>query len=330
MNVFKVSIKPSSFFTGTFSSFTIFGALCWALKWLFGKDKVEEFIEKIRRCKIVFSSPMPEGYVFKPFLLPAQIEKKEIENIDPEFKENSKFRNFIKYFKKLKFIPWEIFSSVLEGKIKNESELAVEILKFCKNKKIDFFEFCDGLTNIAKTIVFPHAKLDRITHTTSYGGTFFFEEGVYFVKNLYFLLAVSSEEEIRNITTALKFLQDWGFGGNKSTGFGVFSYEIEKFPYVDEYVNQKGQYCIILSPSFIEPNVDFENSFYDLKVYKGIMESDLGRYFWKPKFYYFTEGSLLALKDVNKFPGTIYQIEEDLVQYGIGFPIYLRGLTHEN
>jgi CRISPR-associated protein Csm4 len=216
LKVFKFILKPESYFSEKLSSFTIFGALCWAVRFLYGEKELSRLIESVKKGEFLLSSAMPridgKDYVFKPILKPEHLKEEKI-GITGE----SEFRNFIKKFKKLSFVSIDTLMDVANGRISDDNSLAEKV----KNEVDKDFSplFLQSL---------PHAKINRITNTTSEGGEFYFEESFFFMSEIYFLLAVEDEENAERVESALKLLQDWGIGGNRSIGFGCFSFRMER------------------------------------------------------------------------------------------------------
>ena len=79
LKVFKFILKPESYFSEKLSSFTIFGALCWAVRFLYGEKELSRLIESVKKGEFLLSSAMPridgKDYVFKPILKPLSSSK---------------------------------------------------------------------------------------------------------------------------------------------------------------------------------------------------------------------------------------------------------------
>lgn len=321
--VFKVILKPLSCFTSEIFPHTIFGALCWTLNYLYGNKEegkgVSELIRLVKEGKLLISSLMPiidgELYVFKPILKPERIEMEELGLQNGGENEESEFRNFIKRFKKLSFVPFSVLEKVAEGEIKSDRELMLALGR----------EFRD--VSPFASLALPHAKLNRITNSTSEGGELYFEESIIFKSDVYFLVVVKEENAVDNVLIpTLRLLQDWGIGGNRSAGFGSFSFKIERENRFEKLINRRGRKFITLSPVVATDRIDYENSFYDIKTYKGAMESGYQDFLWKPKIFYLKAGSLIKLKEGSRFAGALIKPfkEVELYHYGFEFPIYIK------
>ena len=322
------------------SSHTIFGALCWALKSLSGEESLNSFLKEVKEGNFLLSSFMPlvngEELVFRPLLKPALLneifEKWEI-------KDETEQRNLIKAIKRLPFIPFSIFKEVAEGKIKSDDSLAEEIFKkFSEEENAESVsegikKYLKNMRELSSDSVIPHAKINRITGSTSYGGEFFFEESKIFEGNFYFLIAVSSEEFLNDyIGPSLRLIEDWGIGGNRSVGSGNVKFrKIERAQNFEDLINRKSSKFVTLSPVIATTKINYEESYYDLKAFKGAIESGYLPFVWKPKFFYLKEGSVIKLKKNKDFAGTLFKPFEDknLYHYGLEFPIYIQEKENE-
>jgi CRISPR-associated protein Csm4 len=319
--VFRFILKPIGYFSTELSSFTIFGALCWAVRYLYGEEKVLELIRLVKDKKFLLSSAMPwidgKDYIFKPILKPEHIKKEDI-----GIEDEGKFRNFIKKFRKLSFVPFDTLIKVTEGEIKSDRDLMISLKKEI-DKEISLFSF----------LSLPHAKLNRITNSTSEGGEFYFEESLFFKFKIYFLAAVKDENHIDGIIApSLKLLQDWGIGGNRSIGFGSFSFEVKRTEEFEKFINQKGRKFITLSPVVATDRIDYRESFYDIKTYKGAIESGYKEFLWKPRIFYLKGGSLIKLKEGREVAGALLKPFEniELYHYGLEFPVYIKESQDES
>ena len=320
LKTFSVTLEPVGYFSSKLSSYTIFGAICWAVTFLYGEREISELINLVKTGGFFLSSSMPivdgKHYVFKPILKPEHIEMEDVNFlISRGDNKDSEFRNLIKKFKKLPFVPSDILKKVAKGTIKSDKELILNLGKGIEETS----PFVD--------LALPHAKLNRITNSTSEGGEFYFEESLFFKSKVYFLVAVEEDNILNDlIIPSLNLLQDWGIGGNRSVGFGNFSFKANREEKIDEFINGNSREFITLSPVVATDRIDYERSFYDIKTYKGTMESGYQDFLWKPKIFYLQAGSLIRLKENSKFAGALIKPFEgiELYHYGLEFPIYIK------
>ncbi|WP_457680694.1 type III-A CRISPR-associated RAMP protein Csm4 [Thermovibrio sp.] len=324
--VYKIVIEPKSYFTSTLPAYTIFGALCWAIRFLKGEDALEEFIEEAKEGKVLLSSAMPkvgdEELFFKPVIKPERIEKEDLTG-SPSSIKDSEFRSFIKYFKKVRFIRRELALGVINRKIKGEKELAKELFRFWNEK--------DSFSILLEAI--PHAKIDRILGTTAGSGELYFEEAYRFKGQkikLFFFVALKNDSILNDyILPGLKLLEDWGIGGNKSIGFGDFSLEGEETDSeIASILNRRGKTFTTLSPVLPKDSFLLKKSYYNLSTYIGTFESGFIQKLWKPKLFYLLEGSTLELQNSVNEPGFLHKVAEVdgkfYYQYFLPFPLYWR------
>ncbi len=256
-----------------------------------------------------------EPWFFKPSLEPEHIPPEELGFNKDDKEEMSYFRILIKEFKKLPYVPFPVLEKVLEGKVKTDRELFLEVKTLLQEK---------NLPTIVLTSL-PHAKVNRISGSTAEGGEFFFEESYYLPSNLHFLIAVSEESFFeKTIIPALKLLQDFGLGGNKSIGFGSFSFSYERYRALEPSLNSKEKKFITLSEVVATNKINYEKSFYEIETYKGTVESGYKDYLWKPKVFYLKAGSLISLKESEVSAGALMKIDDELYHYGLEFPLFIK------
>jgi len=322
MFVYEFRIKPCGFFTELISSHTIFGAISWALFHL-EKESLEEFFEHVKNGKILFSSAMPviaqRRYFFKPILPSKFFSLEERETL---FKDDTEFRIALKKYKKLRFIPEEIFFDFVENDgDTTESFLFKKVWNWLKTSKIDKIYLVHSV---------PHASLDKLVGSTGEGGEFFFEKSYYIsAEELFFLVAFdsSSLDFKERVESAVILLSDWGLGGNRSIGFGRF-----KFLWSQEFKrsgspNNDLKGAITLSPVIATGKIDYESSFYDVRVHRGAVDGSFERIttnIWKRRIVYLVEGSIVKTKENESFGGAV--VEETfggkkVYQYGLELPV---------
>ncbi|SNR62962.1 type III-A CRISPR-associated RAMP protein Csm4 [Desulfurobacterium atlanticum] len=320
MESVRILIKPTSPLKSELSSYTLFSAICWGLKFLYGDDYVKELVNMVSSSKFFISSLMPvdiekkKFFYFKPELEPV-IERET----DPE--KRSERRTMQKKFKKKKFIDFLSLKKILDGVIKTELEL------------MNFLVDENGNETFYISLEFPHVSIDRFSMTAK-EGLFFYESAV-FIESGYFI--VFAEEEILNaVEKSLTLLKDWGIGGNRNIGYGAFNFEILK----DEELNILSDYFIryfngatsfiTLSPVIPTSNIDFSKSMYSLYTFKGAAEYDFQKdVLWKRKVFYMKEGAVIKRKKTDETAGAILDVSPEpsvsIFQYGLEFPLCLRG-----
>lgn len=321
MKVYSYELNFHSYLTSPVPSYTIFGALCWAVKFLFGERELEKIIQLFDSRELFISSLMPTSngkkQFFKPILKPKNLTEEDREKLGLE--NATEFRIFIKKYKKLTYVPLEVLKGVLDGKITDDRKLAYEVRNLSSKSLFPY-----------SILSIPHASINRITGSTSEGGTLYFEETLGVTADSYFfLIAVESQDIIPElITPAIKLLEDWGIGGNRSIGFGSFKLtNVERELELEPYVQSKGKVLINLSKTFPTKNINFEKSYYQIETFRGTVDSGFFNRIWKDKTLYIKEGSRLVLKEPTKTPGMLWKVFDNpnVYQHGIAFPLFIKG-----
>jgi len=309
--LFKVKVTPLSLFTSPIESYTIFSAICWGYRILFGEKKFVEFLEKFKEKPLfTISSPLP--YLQNKLYFPMPEVEDGFE--EPEDEEEYKLHKSIK---KLKWIPETIFYEFLKGNINKKSDL-LEIFK----------EFKDGIS-FPKSINLLHAKINRLTWTTGEGGLY--NESAYFYDNFIFFIYFNEENFIEPIKYILRFVP---FGGNKSIGFGrkILEFKEEKGILTDFLIpSSSSKKFITLSPTFYDVSFNLKESFYQLLLFAGKVENFYGRItkpILKRKAIYLKTGSVLKVKSIKNFYGELKSVlehqDKTIYQYGFAFPLYIK------
>ena len=108
--LYKLTISPYSSFSYPIQSDTLFGAFCWSYKYLYGTEKLEEFLDICitQKPPIIFSNMFFENTLPIPLYT-----LNKIKNIDCG-KDLQKYKK-IKKLNKDSILPKKIFLEVLEN-----------------------------------------------------------------------------------------------------------------------------------------------------------------------------------------------------------------------
>lgn len=309
--VVEAVFLPRSPFKSLPESYTLFGAICWGIRVLYGESELLNMLERFKgNPPFLISSPFfikSEGRHFPKPVLPNMWE----ESLDPS--EYSKRKNF----KKVNFIPERTFREILEGRISSNRELADKL----KDAKAEFYEVS----------ITAHASINRITWTTT-EGSLYNEEAYYFGSRFGVFIAIYDESFKEMIEASLSFVQ---LGGNRSTGMGSYEVVFEEAPYwVREHLTPENSLKFIsLSPHFYDEVFDLNKSFYDVKPVSGVVDN----YYFTPvkailkeRVMYFWAGSSMYVRSQRDFYGGMKGVARDndrnvsIWQYGYAFPLYVR------
>lgn len=165
----------------------------------------------------------------------------------------------------------------------------------------------------------------------------FFDKTTSFGKNagLYFLIEAGDTAYAKNISAALKFLEDDGIGPNVSTGSG--SFEFKGIEAATTPLKTNGSHFITLSPyrpdSSEFPEIKGKNTWYALGRKKASIKSltaiCIEKPIWKRSYSFFREGSILPTQKTKvhgTFPLIVHKgenIGHDVYAYLYAFPLYL-------
>jgi CRISPR-associated protein Csm4 len=289
--------KPLSPFKSFPTTNTIFGAICWGIRWLESEEKLLETLEmfKTGRPPFIISAPLPWKGGKWIFPRPIHFIPMTPKNVE-EYREYKKF-------KKAQWVSWEVFREIL----KREPERSFEGEKPQINKD-----------------VIPHASINRLTMTTV-GGELYNEEALW-LSSFGVIVKFFDGSFEPLVKACLKFSQ---LGGNKTTGMGRCRLEETEPPEgMEEFISQKSTRAFLISDCFYDPEFDLNKSFYDIKVQKPAVENGLTKRVWKNTFCYLTPGSQVRVKTPKDWYGGIKEVLKEgsisVYQYGIGFPLFAR------
>jgi CRISPR-associated protein Csm4 len=218
---YTIEITVKSPLITSFQSDTLFGHICWAIRFLKWKEdnKLDAFLscyDNKKHPPLLISNGFPKGYLPKPIIPP--VTQKELEGIIG--KENRIEKSFrIKTIKKINLITQESFK-LLQQEIITPSKLF---------RVLD--ENYEGIMHLEKwreSILVQHNTINRLKGKIEAGlysheETFFNEGGSSFeiyLKTDYFT--------IEDLDRIFKYVSIEGFGRDKSTGKGHFKFEIKE------------------------------------------------------------------------------------------------------
>ena len=224
MKLYKTTFNPISNFATSLKGDTLFGQICWAIRYTFGNDKLESLLSTYETSPfLVVSDGFAKGYVPKPSL-PSNLLG---ENNDLK-KENRKK-------------VWLKLEELQNG----------DFLKALKDEDV---------LNINKTTIVVKNSLNYKTFSTDDSGVFSpygESETIISPRDIYFLIDTNtfSLEELKQ---TIKTLSLMGYGKNTSIGKGFF--EFSDFEEINLRNNSKT--FMTLSPSVLESQ-SIKESFYE-------------------------------------------------------------------
>ncbi|MGB5156451.1 type III-A CRISPR-associated RAMP protein Csm4 [Desulfobacterium sp. N47] len=336
MKDYIIHLAPRSSYEIAMHSDTLFGAICWGIRMLFGEKRLVEILEEYKKSPpFLLSSAFPckfdgkeyQYFLPKPVLKPLAINDLDIFTIEADVKKETYHSNKIntiwaanehKKFKKIKFVGIVNFKTCLK-----QPDEAVLFRDYLERHLSEPSRYC-------KTETTQKNSLDRLFHsTTGAGNTFYVPEIAYREKyGLYFLLKTKNIDEY--IKPVLLFLEDSGIGPNARTGKNWFKAEISEKTLFDGKNSQAGDSFITLSRYIKNEPINKEASFYQIASVRSKVESRLefaGEDVWKHRVSYFTAGSVINPENKADHYGSLVPVKsiggKTIYQYGYAYPVWI-------
>lgn len=317
MAKYKLIIKPISPFQTPLHSDTLFGHICWAFRYLKGKDELLKFLRAFddSSAPLVLSSGFPKDYLPMPVLRPLSIDENEV--LQKQYKTKLEFVREMKTFKKVFYIQisaMELLKNDLSYYNLYTKHLLGEILL--------------ESSKISKTDEVWHNAKNRLTDRVIEGRLFaksdiFYDEGAeltVYIEDNYF--------ERKTLGEIFDFISRSGYGADKSVGRGTFEYELLDGWDLPEAEDSNA----FMTLSHYHPQEDdFKDGFYDTSTKFGKIGGhwasgiDGGPY--KMPLLMLNPGSVF-FSDIRKpFYGTLIpnvHKQQGVVHYGIALPLKVR------
>ncbi len=321
-----VYLKPKSSFRNNLRSDTLWGLLCWGIKNIFGEDKLTEFLSsyKIKNNVLKISSAFP--FVYKdgkrilffprPILKPIDLNEYFDKNKLSTKKDRSEVISKLKSYKKIKYLPEDVFFELLNGKI-TEYDLF---------KSEDVSDADKLLSKSFTTVEMMHNTINRLTNTTLEGNLYIDSDIFIYNGGLYFLID-GDDEDVNLILASIRFLSHLGFAGDSAIGKGHFDISVDDYSLT---LPTDANSFITLSLYFPKEDEVKEFKKYPDKCWYEL-ETRKGKYggqfikdtnFWKDSVLMFKEGSVLPNLQKNNYGlnKTVKKTAEfDVLQFGFSF-----------
>lgn len=326
---YKLIINPCSPFQTPLHSDTIFGHICWALRYLKGENELLKFLKTFdeNNASLILSSGFPKDFLPMPVLQPLSIAEEN--ELWQEYKKRTQakleFVRELKRFKKLQYIQISALETVKDnlscyrlylkhilGKILLEDKEDKEIESVLKPKQVEVW----------------HNSKNRLTDRVAEGKLFakedtFYKDGMelcVYIEDTYF--------GTNGLCEIFDFISQSGYGADKSVGRGSFYYELIEGWDLPESDNPNG----FMTLSHYHPkHGDFHNGFYDISTKFGKIGGhwaagiDGGPY--KMPVLMLNPGSVFITNNQKSFYGSLIpdvHKQKGVVHYGIGLPLKVR------
>lgn len=331
MKTYRVILKPKSQITSFPASDTLFGAICWGIRILYGEEKLKEILGK-------FSSGEPPFVLSSSFPISAYevmfFPKPKLNRLNPEkvralakerCKDNQKKRALFdvmreyKQFAKTSYIPEGLFKALLEGRETEES-----LFKMYLEQK------GYGEEKFSSDEIRVRTKIDRVSGSTAGEGEMFHSEtktlGSGF--SLFFLLKTDNIDFLHPLIGEDKFLSDHGIGGDRTVGINHFDLSCKE---IALKLGGEGKKFVTLSkyiPCLEEVNKEGEMA-YDVLPWVLRVDNSYdfgGQRFIKDRVFYMKEGSLFEANEKKEFYGRLIDVckidNATIYQNGFAFPLF--------
>lgn len=226
MNLYKISITPTSDFATTLRGDTLFGQMCWAIFYKFSKEKLESLLKPYREGEkpfLVVSDAFPKGYLPKPKMPSRFLNEKS---------EDKKLNRKKLWLTLDELMSGEYFKARRDKDANNSDKSSVNIHNALNYKT---FHTGDGFD--------PHGL--AVTHLGE--------------KDIYFLV---DEEQLpfSEFKEALKLISEMGYGKKTTIGKGRFEYDENEIEVIEP--NNSSKTFMTLS-AFSPKGLKVKNIYYD-------------------------------------------------------------------
>lgn len=345
MKTYIVKLSPESAFHALPSSDTLFGALCWSIRRLCGNERLKEVLTEIDNNPLfVLSSAFPilevkgsDALYFLPKPVTTGITVYDVEAIAG--RNNKKVQVIViteyKKYKKAEYVSESIFLDVQKGASDRsvfEQYMKENIVLFSNILMTkDEYNLIDAHLKIKPFIssVVQKNAIDRLSMSTGEEGQTFYQQEIYASKifGLYFLMKTSN---VSFFTPLLRYLEDKGIGGNRSTGKGRFKIKVIGEKSLPDSADVK---TFLNLSRFIPSNGDIDlnshRNCYEVFPYRSKVDSEYefkGDDVWKDRVMYLKEGSVLVANEKKPFYGRCPIVKEidgqKVRQNGMALPVF--------
>lgn len=364
MQTYRVSLRPVGDTAKLPTSETLFGALCWGVRDLFGLDVLLGMLERFAAGEppFVISSAFPSAghgaetvdLLARPRGLrvsAAQVEQ-FAEDMDAELVEAF---DHARRFGRAPYVSRAIMRRVLAGEA--SEDLLAETWHFreeapngeqavLRGETVLTGAELSSLPDDARTAVTDglvaersmlRASIDRLSDSTTPGGQLFYSPRLR-VHPEATLTAWLQAEDVAPLRSALSYLQDGGIGGQRSIGQG--RYEIALEPAEPLPGAESGETFVSLSrylPAEGEVDMTSDALAYDLLPYRGRVESAhefQGQDIFKRQILYWAEGAVVPVTQQKPVYGSVPMVKEidgqRIYQNGLAFPLFFASEAGES
>jgi CRISPR-associated protein Csm4 len=256
MRTYAVYLRPRGTLASEIGSDTLFGAICWAIRTLYGAGRLTEMLLGFNDCPpFVLSSAFPYLHRggakvrFFPRPLLADLKSEQVNRLAEgrarptdwgPLAHKHAVVEVIDRAKKLEvpFISERLFERIVRGQIDTEALLRRLVKRGTSDDDIEWVVEGALITKGERERIDPemehwafwqamdvqHNQIDRVAGATVEGRLFFIKETT-FAHGLAGLWFALRTDELDFLRPALRYLEDTGIGGKRTVGKGHFAIE---------------------------------------------------------------------------------------------------------
>lgn len=334
---------------------TLFGAICWAIRWLYSERELAELLAAFddsattqTTAPFVNSSMFPffEDAGGKVLFLPRPLGES---HVGDSLQGIGAYQSY-KPFRKARFVSRSVFEALAGGKL-SEAGIYAELVKGEQGS----FRLHGGalmtqaeqarvkvLPSLVSTVELPRNSINRVSVATSgAGGQLFYQPvasaralpGLNVHSGFYFLVRTGKPATAKMIKTAMRFLADKGLGGDFSVGRGHCEVGFDD---TDEIAGDADG-ARLMTLSLMHPGAaDLQHldrrrteTFARMERRKGFLENSFAepvKKIWKPTLFMLAEGSTFPRDGERKIYGKLFA--ESQRREGLGFDVRINGLGY--
>lgn len=318
MKIFKLQFLPVSPITKIPDSQTFFGALCTAIKDIYGRDKLESFLKEMETKEYPFI--LSSFFYANTFPMPLDINPEFLEEKDINIKD-------IALLKKIKKVE-RVSTGVFEDYIKNFDEFNNKFYKRIIAGEYLFIPANNLLIKVEERQEYFSKKLsesitrtrNKVNYKKEKDTDLFYNNIIYLDDTVIFdaYIKVKDEDVFEVILNSLEKYKYLSIGGKRSIGMNLFEFiGYSEFFNVD-FKDKK----LLLSKCILDSDeVDFKNSYYKIMHLNNKFDNN-SESVYKHSLSVFVEGSVFntsqtIIGDVVKEKGEHF----DIYHNAIGFLI---------
>ena len=300
---------------------TIFGHICWGMRYLKGEECLKDFLNQYEDdVPLLISDAFPEGYLPRPLLPP--LKHKEIDNMARESSESKfEFMKRLKGIKKEKWIPVSLWEKIKPEA--SEKQITTKLLELLELKEREREEK-------EKEEITAHNTINRNTNMTLEEGGLYFTTDTWLNEGMDIYVKVRNDNVKRLWEYIWKeYIEKTGFGKDKSTGKGEIRIDIDSSFDSDVFDVEDYNCLMSLSGVAFQSWPENLNASYKLHTKYGKLGGDFaigGNPFKKPVIMMEPGAIFYDVKDIPLKDQLLKNIHTDsrIRHYGLPLTIALR------